>query len=82
MRIKRWYRILLVIWLFTGLPIFLLSIGLFDIITPMSILTALFNVITPQTERLDIFIYWLFGFIIIFLPVLAIPFALRMVKRD
>lgn len=74
MKIKRWYWLVLALWLVTGLPIYLLGQGMFG--------QSIFDVfgfirdIRIPTSSWDAFITWFIPMVLIFMPFLFLPFAL------
>lgn len=75
MTLARWYRWVILLWLVTGLPIYLLGQGM----AGKSIFDFgdfIRNLALP-TSSLDVFLSLLIPKILIFLPILCLPFAVR-----
>jgi hypothetical protein len=75
MTVARWYRWVLLFWCITGLPIYLLGQGM----AGKSIFdfgNFIRNLALP-TSSLDVFVSVLVPTILIFLPILCLPFAVR-----
>jgi hypothetical protein len=80
MIVKSWYWIILGIWIFTGLPILIIGIAFGG----ESLLTArgLSGVFLPPLSRFDLFLEWIFDTILIFGPLLVLPWAIRKRHRS
>jgi uncharacterized membrane protein YhaH (DUF805 family) len=74
-RIRKWYWIVLVVWLITGFPILIIGIGFAgpDLFTFEGLLT----IFTPDFQSFRAFFSWLSSFLIVFLPALLLPLALE-----
>jgi hypothetical protein len=83
MRIKKRFFCILLLWVFTGLPIFIVGNGFLgdDAFTLRGVIGAL----RPDTESMGAFLSWFVGWALILFPLLIILGALisgRLVRRD
>lgn len=78
MKLHRWYWIVLGLWVFTGLPVYLLGQGMggnsiFD-------MSALFRNFGLPTSSWEVFLSRLVPLLFIIFPLLVLPFAIS--RRD
>jgi hypothetical protein len=81
LRIRKWYLGVLSIWLVTGLPIYLLSQGMFggpDAFT----LRAFWELLKPRLGSALGLYEWLTTTILILLPLLCLPWAFRRARPE
>lgn len=73
----KWYKYVIFIWLLTGLPIYILGQGFMGIEQGAFTWESLLINLQPPTKNIGAFITWLIPTVLIFLPILAAPFAIR-----
>jgi uncharacterized membrane protein YhaH (DUF805 family) len=81
MKIRKWYWIALFIWAMTGLPLYIGSQGMFgqSIFDVFGFISGL----AVPTSSWDAFITWFIPILIIFFPLLLLPWAFsRRPKAD
>ena len=74
MRLRRWYWVVLGIWVFTGLPIYLLSRGMFG--ESILDIVGFVGSLRVPTSSWDAFITWFIPTLLVLLPLLAMPLAI------
>jgi uncharacterized membrane protein YhaH (DUF805 family) len=80
-RVRRWYWGVLLIWLGTGLPIYVIGEGFAGPENGAFTLTAFLRSLAPPSGGVDIITPWAIGTALILLPILALPAAIRITRR-
>lgn len=81
-RLGRWYWLVWVIWLGTGLPIYVVGEGFAGPEHGAFTVDAFLRSLIPQTGSLEVFAGWGIGTTLILLPVLSFPFAIRLIRQN
>lgn len=73
--VRKWYWLVVLFWAVTGLPIWIVGIawGGASILT----IQGLTGVFVPPVSSLAVFLDWVVGTILLFSPLIALPFAIR-----
>lgn len=79
-RVRRWFWGVVVFWVFTGLPIFIIGSG-FSGPNPYSF-GNLVRSLMPDLSSLTAFVTWLLAWVLILLPLLLVPFAVHRGNAD
>ena len=80
-KIRRWYWGIMAVWAITGLPIYLIGQGFAGPEHGAFTIGLLVRSLTPPAFDSPAFTYWLIGTTLQLLPLLMLPFALR-VRRN
>lgn len=75
MIVAKWFWVLLVVWCITGLPILIIGIGFAGI--EFFAFKTILLMFQFEFDSLESFLTTLVGRLVSFLPVLALPFALK-----
>lgn len=79
MTVRTGYLVLLLIWMFTGLPILVIGIGFAG--PSLFTLDGIVTVLTPPSTSFAEFGSWLFSWLIMSAPLWGLIFGLRRTKQ-
>ena len=77
--IKKWFLFVILVWCITGLPVIVAGISMVG--TDYSLAEWVY-IFVPPSEGILSFITWLISMIIVFFPLMILPFAVVKQKQD
>jgi uncharacterized membrane protein YhaH (DUF805 family) len=81
-RIKRWYWVVVGVWLVTGLPIYLIGQGFAGPDNGAFTLSLLLRSLRPPLSDIGVFLEWLLIVLLMFLPLILLPWAIIWKRLD